>query len=59
MVEYVHGDDVKPPDMRTPITGHPTGNRFRSLFGQNINWQTTGFKGWLEEQRGNNGFPFD
>jgi len=59
VVEYVYGDNVKPVDQRTPITGHPTGNRFRSLFGQDIDWQTTGFQGWLEEQQLNGYFPFD
>ena len=56
VVEYVNGDDAKPPDQRTPLTGHATGNRFRSLFGQDIDWQTTGFKGWLAEQKLNGGF---
>lgn len=59
VVEYVHGDDAKPTNERTPLTGHPTGNRFRSLFGQEIDWQTTGFQGWLEEQKLSGGFPFD
>ena len=59
VVEYVHGDDAKPTDQRTPIYGHPTGNRFRSLFGQDIDWQTTGFQGWLVEQQLKGYFPFD
>jgi hypothetical protein len=49
VVEYVPGDDRKPPAERTPIEEHPTGQRFRGLFSDGIDWHTTGFEGWLEE----------
>jgi len=58
VVEYVPGDEAKPPDRRTKIGDHPTGQRFRSLFGTQVDWHTTGFEGWLREQRNANLFPF-
>ena len=58
VVEYVHGDADKPTDKRTPLGAHPTGQRFRSLFGADLNWHTTGFEGWLREQRDSGRFPF-
>jgi hypothetical protein len=58
VVEYVDGDGRKPPNARTPIDGHPTGQRFSSLFGPGLDWHTTGFQGWLSEQRVVNRFPF-
>ncbi len=58
IVEYVEGDDKKPAKKRTPIDKHPTGIRFRTLFGKNLDWQTTGFQGWLKEQQMKNEFPF-
>lgn len=54
VVEYVHGDAEKAPSERTPLERHPTGQRFRSLFGPDLDWHTTGFEGWLKEQ-GDNG----
>jgi len=50
VVEYVHGDLAKPRDKRTFIEQHPTGQRFRSLFGSGLDWHTTGFEGWFNEQ---------
>jgi hypothetical protein len=58
VVEYVQDDENKPPDKRTPIEEHPTGRRFRSLFGAGIDWHTTGFKGWLRDQKKARRFPF-
>jgi hypothetical protein len=59
VVEYVNGDIGKPPDTRTPLEQHPTGQRFRSLFGPGLDWDTTGFGGWLREQKGAGHFPFE
>jgi len=53
VVEYVHGDLEKTPNQRMPIEQHPTGQRFRSLFGPGLDWHTIGFEGWLKEQGGN------
>jgi hypothetical protein len=58
VVEYVHGDREKPPDERTPLGRHSTGQRFRSLFGEGLDWHTTGFEGWLGEQSAAGRFPF-
>ena len=58
VVEYVDGDNLKPPPARTQITQHATGQRFFSLFGPGLDWHTTGFQGWLDEQLSTNGFPF-
>jgi hypothetical protein len=58
VVEYVDGDSNRPATARTALGQHGTGQRFRSLFGPDIDWQTTGFKGWLEEQQSINAFPF-
>lgn len=58
IVEYVEGDVNKPVTDRIPIGKHPTGLRFRSLFGQNLDWHTTGFQGWLKEQQATREFPF-
>lgn len=58
VVEYVHGDNGKPADQRTPLAQHPTGQRFRSLFGPGLDWHTTGFEGWLKEQKEAGAFPF-
>lgn len=58
VVEYVHGDAEKAPSERTPLERHPTGQRFRSLFGPDLDWHTTGFEGWLKE-RGKNGILND
>ena len=51
VVEYVEGDIDKPVDQRTPIEQHPTGRRFRSLFGADLDWHTSGFGGWLRENQ--------
>ena len=59
VVEYVHGDEYREFKDRTTIMNHPTGMRFRSLFGPDIDWHTTGFKGWLDEQESTAGFPFN
>ena len=58
VVEYVQGDEDRPRQERTPVAVHPTGQRFRSLFGSEIDWHTTGFHGWLREQEQAGGFPF-
>jgi len=58
IVEYVHGDCDKDPGKRAALHKHPTGQRFRSLFGQGLDWHTTGFQGWLEEQRAARRYPF-
>lgn len=58
VVEYVPGDEFKPPEQRKKIGCHPTGRRFRSLFGPKIDWHTTGFEVWLNEQRNAQQFPF-
>lgn len=58
VVEYVKGDIDKPADNRTPLEQHPTGQRFRSLFGSGLDWHTTGFEGWLIEQKHAGRFPF-
>ncbi|MBI1281775.1 MAG: hypothetical protein GC179_26865 [Anaerolineaceae bacterium] len=58
VVEYVNGDINKPVSERTTVENHPTGQRFRSLFGDGLDWHTTGFGGWLDEQRTNQLFPF-
>ncbi|MGI9066039.1 MAG: hypothetical protein ACR2HX_06510 [Pyrinomonadaceae bacterium] len=58
VVEYVEGDLDKPAPSRTPLGQHGTGQRFRSLFGPDIDWHTTGFQGWLGEQQSADAFPF-
>jgi len=55
VVEYVH-DDVEH-GRRTEMKDHPTGQRFRSLFGEGLDFQTHGFAGWLSHQKPH-GFPF-
>lgn len=59
VVEYVNGDVEKEPGERIPLEQHPTGQRFRSLFGVGLDWQTTGFAGWLKEQQTAGRFPFN
>ena len=59
VVEYVHGDAERPTEDRAPLEHHPTGQRFRSLFGSGLDWHTTGFAGWLGDQEATGGFPFD
>lgn len=51
VVEYVEGDIDKPVAQRTPIERHPTGQRFRTLFGADLDWHTSGFAGWLRENQ--------
>jgi hypothetical protein len=58
VVEYVDGDIDKAGDRRTPLANHPTGQRFKSLFGPDLDWHTTGFEGWLSEQEATGQFPF-
>ncbi len=58
VVEYVNGDIDKPADRRMSLEQHPTGQRFRSLFGAGLDWHTTGFEGWLREQKAAMRFPF-
>ncbi len=58
VVEYVHDDENKPLGSRTPLAAHPTGQRFRMLFGDGLDWHTTGFEGWLKEQKASGGYPF-
>ena len=50
VVEYVEGDIGRPRERRTALEQHPTGLRFRTLFGAGLDWHTTGFGGWLQEQ---------
>lgn len=33
--------------MRRPVREHPVGNRYRSLFGDDLDWRTEGFADWL------------
>ena len=49
VVEYADKDIGKPSNERTPLEQHPTGQRFRTLFGPGLDWHTTGFEGWLNE----------
>lgn len=58
VVEYVDGDAERPRDQRTTLEKHPTGQRFRSIFGPELDWHTTGFQGWLKDQEANRRFPF-
>lgn len=41
------------------ISDHPTGLRYRTLFGDNIDWRTEGFKGWLQKHQRQGRNPFD
>jgi hypothetical protein len=58
VIEYVADDLAKPRANRTPLGNHATGQRFRTLFGDGVDWHTTGFEGWLKEQQAANAFPF-
>jgi len=58
VVEYVPGDIDKAKDQRVPLEQHPTGQRFRSIFGAGLDWHSTGFEGWLKEQKTGIKFPF-
>jgi hypothetical protein len=58
VVEYVRDEEKKQAGERTKLADHPTGQRFRTLFGKDLDWQTTGFAGWLREQKAANNFPF-
>lgn len=58
VVEYVEGDINRPASRRMPLDRHPTGQRFRSLFGNGLDWHTTGFEGWLGAQEAGSRFPF-
>lgn len=58
VVEYVEEDLAKPLNQRTPLEKHPTGQRFRTLFGTGLDWHTTGFSGWLKEREQFSEFPF-
>jgi hypothetical protein len=58
VIEYVEGDLDKSAAQRTTLEQHPTGQRFRSLFGGGLDWHTTGFGGWLRERKAEAGFPF-
>ena len=58
VVEYVHGDDDKGVDQRVKLEDHPTGQRFRTLFGPGLGWSSLGFGGWLKEQESVSAFPF-
>jgi hypothetical protein len=59
VVEFVEGDEKKPKDKRTQVGDHPTGRRYRSLFGTGLDWHTTGFATWLKEQKQSGHFPFE
>lgn len=59
IVEFVKGDKTKPKNRRIKIGNHPVGKRYRALFGANIDWHTTGFAGWLKEQKQSGYFPFE
>jgi hypothetical protein len=41
------------------ISTHPTGLRYRSLFGEHIDWRTEGFKAWVLKHRQQNLNPID
>lgn len=58
VVEYVDDDIGKPACERTSLDQHPTGQRFRAIFGEGPDWHATGFRGWLDEQRRAERFPF-
>jgi hypothetical protein len=58
VVEYVDGDFKKPLTERMQLEKHPTGLRFRSLFGNGLDWHTNGFEGWLNERKESGEFPF-
>jgi len=58
VVEFVRGDDKKRKNSRMKLAKHPTGQRFQSLFGPDIDWHTTGFEGWLRGQKKAKQFPF-
>jgi hypothetical protein len=59
IVEFVEGDETKPVAERTKLSEHPVGQRYRSMLGPGLDWQTVGFAGWLGEQKQSGGFPFD
>ncbi|HYR90960.1 MAG TPA: hypothetical protein VE422_43275 [Terriglobia bacterium] len=58
VIEFVDGDIDKPSAMRIALGQHPTGQRFRTLFGAGLDWHTTGFQGWLREQQSSGQYPF-
>lgn len=58
VIEYVPGDSNQPKPQRMLLEQHPTGQRFRSIFGSGLDWQTVGFEGWLQEQQIGAKFPF-
>jgi hypothetical protein len=59
VVEFVAGDEAKPAAERTRLSAHLVGQRYRTVLGPNLDWQTVGFAGWLREQHQAGGFPFD
>ena len=58
VVEYVEGEEDVPAGERTPQAQHEVGRRFRSMLGPGLDWHTTGFEGWLNEQEDGGRFPF-
>ena len=58
VVEYEQGEENMRTGERTRLGDHPVGQRYRSLFGPDLDWHTTGFEGWLKEQRSGKRFPF-
>ena len=35
-----------------PLREHPVGRRYRSLFGEDIDWHTEGFEAWISTYSG-------
>ncbi len=50
VVEHVGNDIDKPQASRTPMEAHEVGRRYRTVLGSGVDWHTTGFEGWLDEQ---------
>lgn len=46
-------------DQRRDISAHPTGLRYRALFGEHIDWRTEGFKGWIKQHNQHSLNPID
>lgn len=46
-------------DQQRDISAHPTGRRYRNLFGEDIDWRTEGFRDWILKHRQQNLNPID
>jgi len=46
-------------DRQRGISSHPTGLRYRNLFGEDIDWRTEGFRDWILKHRQQNVNPID